>query len=226
MTDDAPIDNGTPPAAPAPQPSQPPAPPTPPVYTQAQVDAMLADAKTQAHNAGAAATRRALEGRSTGTSTPAPQPNQPPTPQPAGAGLTAQDIFRVTAFQAAASEYGLTARASEMLLERVMAEKPADVRAWTATEAASFGWPAKSTPTPSPAGSPAPHVAASVPAMPATPTPSGSPPASSAGTYDVKPSQMKPADVAAYVAKNGPKAFSALVRQELAGTRLAPPPRR
>ena len=108
-----------------------------------------------------------------------------------------------------------------------MAAPPADARAWVAEQAASFGWakPTGAT-TPSPAGSPAPHVAASVPAMPATPTPSGSPPASSAGTYDVKPSQMKPADVAAYVAKNGPKAFSALVRQELAGTRLAPPPRR
>ena len=140
--------------------------------------------------------------------------------------MTAQDFLRISAFTAAATEIGIPSRGVEMLLERVMTEKPADVRAWTATEAASFGWSkSNGTITPPPAGSPAAPAAATQPPVPATPTPSGSPPAPSAGVYDLKPSQMKPQDVAAYVAKHGHRAFSALVRQELSGTRVTAPPR-
>lgn len=218
--------NAPPPAAPAPQPSPTPAAPPAPAFTQAQVDAMVADAAMKAHNAAEAAARRRYEGKEPAPAKPAPAAGSPPAAPPAGPGLTAQDIFRVTALQAATTEYGLTARASEMFLERVMVEKPADVRAWVAAEVAALGL-SKSTPsTPPPAGSPAAPAAATQPPAPATSTPSGSPPASSVGVYDLKPSQMKPADVAAYVAKNGHRAFSALVRQELSGTRVTAPPRR
>lgn len=217
-------------AAPAPQPSAPAGTaPTTPAFTQAQVDAMLADAKKQAHDAAYAQARRTFEQRGNGTSTPAPQPTPQPTANVAAPGMTAQDFLRISAFTAAASEHGIPARGVEMLLERVMAEKPADVRAWTANEATSFGWSKTATPSTPPAasGSPAPAPAApSASSTPATSTPSGSPPAPSAGVYDPKPSQMKPADIAAFVAKNGPKAWAALVRQELAGTRVTPPPRR
>lgn len=216
--------NAAPSAAPAPQPPTPAASAPAPVYTQAQVDAMLAEVRTQAHNAGAAATRRALEGR-TGTSSPAPQPNPPPAaPSP---GLTFADLARFQAFNAAAAEHGIPPAGVEMLLGQWGEARPPDTTAWVREKAAAFGWSKSNTSTPSAVGSPpATPVAASAPPMPASPTPSGSPPAASAGVYDPKPSQMKPADVSAYIAKNGPKAFAALVRQELAGTRVTPPPRR
>lgn len=223
MSDEAITDTSAPPpAAPAPQPSSP-APSAPaPAYTQAQVDAMIAEASRKAHDAAHAEARRIREGKGNGASSPAPQPASP-TPA-AASGLTFQDLARYDAFKTAASEHGVPARGVEMLLTEFMATKPSDPRAWVAEQAAAFGW-SKATSTP-PAANPAATPAPSAPSVPPTPTPSGSPPAPSSGVYDLKPSQMKPADIAAYVAKNGPKAFSALVRQELAGTRLTPPPRR
>jgi hypothetical protein len=187
---------------------------------------MVAAASQKAHDAAEAAARRRYDERQRTSPPPAPQPNATPTAQAAAPGMTAQDILRISAFTAAAAEHGIPARGVEMLLERVMLEKPADVRGWTGTEAASYGW-SKVASTP-PAGSPAaPATAAAQPLVPPTPTPSGSPPAPSAGgSYDLKPTQMKPADVTAYIAKNGYKAFAALVRAELSGTRVTAPPRR
>lgn len=214
-------------AAPAPQPSAPAAnASTPPAFTREQVDAMIADAKKQAHDAAYAQARRTFEQRSNGTPTP-PAPQSPPPAAPTSAGLTFADLARFQAFNAAASEHGIPPAGVELLLGQWGEARPTDTRAWVAEKAAQFGWSKTATVTPPASGSPAAPIAApSAPPTPATSTPSGSPPAPSAGVYDPKPSQMKPADVQAYVAKHGPKAWMALVRQELAGTRVTPPPRR
>jgi hypothetical protein len=211
-------------AAPAEQPAAS-APPQPAAaFTADQVAQMVADAKRQAHDAAMAEARRVFEGKQKPASTPAPQPTPPTGAQPSG--LTFADLARFQAFNAAAAEIGIPPAGAEMLLTRWAEARPTDTRAWLAAEAAPFGWSKPASPSTPSAGTPATPASPSAPAVPATPTPSGSPPAPSAGVYDPKPSQMKPADVQAFIAKNGPKAWMALVRQELAGTRVTPPPRR
>lgn len=224
-------DTPTPPpesqAAPAPQPIAPASPPPAPAFTQAQVDAMLADAKKQAYDSAYAQARRTFEQKGNGASTPT---QTQPTPSPAPAapgGMTFADLARYDAFKDAVAAHSVPPAGRALLMERFMSSPPADVVTWVSEQAAAFGWAKQTSPT-QPAGSQpsgAPVVQATPPTPP-TSTPSGSPPAPSAGVYDPKPSQMKPADVQAYVAKHGPKAWMALVRQELAGTRVTPPPRR
>lgn len=205
------------PAAPAEQPA------APIMFTAEQVAERERVAAQKAHDAAEAAARRRYEERQKPASTPAatttPQPNAAPS-----AGLTIQDFTRFAAFTAVASEVGIPPAGVEMLMERVMAEKPTDVRAWTTAEATRFGWskqPAAPTvnPTPGPApgnaGSPAPLVTP-------TPTPGGPPPAPSAGQFRAPVIQWSQAELDAHAAKNGGPA--SVYRQfvaDMASTRFA-----
>lgn len=193
----------TPPAAPAQQPS---ANPLDLPEVRAAIASASSAAAEQARNATWKQARETLGKKTNGTApTPEPQPTQPPAAPSPTAGLTAHDILRVSAFTAAATEHGVPPRGVEMLLERVMTEKPADVRAWVATEAASFGW-SKPTPT----------TSASTPAAPQAATQASGPPVTSNGapssagrvTDDVPLIDRSPADQDAFRKQHGLIAFT------------------
>lgn len=133
----APIANTPSTAAPAPQPVEPPA----PVYTQAQVDAMM----RQAHDSGAAAVRRANEGRQK-SADPAPITKQEPAPQAASmehvATIVAQAVARETAFGDAVREHGLTSAQASMLRalrDTASLTDATAVSSWVKEQAAVFG---------------------------------------------------------------------------------------
>lgn len=156
----------TPPAAPAQQPPANGALAVPP-EVQAMVDARVREAEERVRNAAWKQAREHYEGKQKPASTPPPQPNQPAPAQSAPAsGLTAQDFLRVSTFTSAAGEYAIPPKGMEMLLGRVMEEKPADVPAWMATQATEWGWTKKAGQQP--AGTQPNPVTPQAPTVPST----------------------------------------------------------
>ena len=195
---------GTPSAASAPQPPATSTATPAPVFTQAQVDTMLAEARTQAHNAGAAATRRALEGRN-GTSTPAQ--TTPATQQPATAPIsTAID----RAYTRATAGYEFDDAALALLDEEFDRTRPPDPVEWVSKRATAFKVPKRggtaTTPTTS---TPATAQPASVVAPAGPPvTGNGAPSSPTRVTSDTPLTQMSEADRIAFIRQHGDVAYT------------------
>lgn len=197
MSDDQLPENPPPAPTPAAAPAQQPA---ASALESPEVRAFVAAEVERVRNATWKQARESMGKRSNGAApTPEAQPTSQPTAPPQATGLTAHDILRVSAFTAAASEHGIPPRGVEMLLERVMTEKPADVRAWTATEAAQFGWskPTTTAPAPTPAA-PAASQASGPPV-----TSNGAPSSVGRVTDDVPLIDRSPADQDAYRKQHG-----------------------
>jgi hypothetical protein len=119
------------PAAPATQ-------PTTPVITP-EIQALIDAEKQKAHDAGAAAARRALEGKSQKPQEPA---KQAPPAAPGATGLSMQEVQSMmaqqSAFDRAVGKAGISDEAVGVLAALRSVENPADVSAWVAQKARLF----------------------------------------------------------------------------------------
>lgn len=197
-----------------------PAPPASNPFTPEQL-AYIESEKAKARDAGAAATRRALEGRPARPPGETPQPprndNPPPAPQSQTVDVRAE-MARVRAFERAANRYGLTDAALSILEDDFNRANPTDPASWVSQRADAFGWkPGAHAQTVNPAGNgsppggsgPAPLAAAPPPSMP------GSAPPSRVVTADTRIVDMSPADRDALADRVGEKAFRDRLRTEL-----------
>lgn len=204
--DDPGAGGGAPPAAPPPAPAPPASPPM--TFTPDQLAYIEAE-KEKARNNGAAAARRALEGR---------QPKQGETPQPktpeptAPAAPDALAILKLRDdFDDAVSDMTLNGAQKKFIRELVMDKRPPDVAAYVRTISEQLGLGKPATPTP-PAASPTPATPAAVPPMPG-----GAPPARVI-TDDTPIMSMSRADQAALAKRMGPFAFKQRLMTELAAS--------
>jgi|GEM_PF-2515611 len=180
---------------------------------QALIDQRVAEAAQQAKNATWAEARRTFEGKQK----QAGQSQQPPradNPQHPPATDVRAEVARIRSFERAASRYGLSEAAVEILEADFNATNPPDPAAWVSQRAEAFGWKAGGgTSTPAPSASPAVAPAAT-PAAPPQAMPAGAPP-SRVITQDTRLVDMTPSERDAYVGRNGATAFWNKLRSEL-----------
>lgn len=160
---------GSPPAAPAPQ-------PTAPTITP-EIQAIIDAEKQKAHDAGAAAARRALEGKQKPEARKAdPTPTSPTT------NVADELAFRDELSDALAAHAHLTQGQRRLLREAAITKRPQDVGSYVAQYVEDAGWKPAQNPTPAPQ-QPAPAP----PAVPATPAPAP------AAAHSLAPSHPAPA---------------------------------
>lgn len=205
-----------------------PAAPAPGSFTPEQL-AYIESEKAKARDAGAAATRRALEGRPRPNGdTPQRTDTPQPAPQPTGTVDIRAEMARVRAFERAANRYGLSDAALAVLEEDFNRANPTDPASWVTQRADAFGWKAGAHTQPNPAGNGSPSSAPAPAPAATTPPPSmpGSAPPSRVVTADTRIVDMSIADRDALTARIGEKAFRDRLRAEMKGdTRRIPLPR-
>lgn len=195
--------NGTPQAAPAPQPVAAPS-------TQVDIEAI----KREAYNAGAAAARRAHEGKAP-ANPPPPKSEPQPAPQSDPPGTLAILKLRDD-FDDATADLSMAAAQKRFLRERVMAERPSDVAGYVRTFAETWGIKTVN-PAPAPNGAALPGQAPQpgAPSPPPTPMPAGSPP-SKVVTEDTPILALSSADRIDLARRIGPFEFRKRLMGQLA----------
>lgn len=217
-------EGGTPPPS-----SPPPAPATPasqPQFTPEQL-AYLEAEKQRAHNAGAAAARRAEQGRQ-----PKPGGEPPPAPTPAPTPNTEglSDSARERMFGRALGKFDLNDKAIALVEREFANAKPSDPAAWLDERAEAYGWkrlggqptPAANGGAPNGAQPTAPPAGGTVPPPVLS---RGTPPPPSQPTEDTPILSMSIPDREALRAKIGDIAFADRHLKELAARNVRVRPR-
>ena len=201
---------------PAPQPSGNGQPPGERVFTQAEVNRIVADRLARA---------KAQPAEPQRTAQPQPPKNDPPKNDPPDGAADALAILKIRdAFDDAISDLTLTGAQKKFARDLVMKERPADVAAYVSNLVELGGWnvkpnPGNGSPPPNGGSQPAPSPAPSGP-----PVTAGPPPSAPAARDDIPFHKMSPAQRDAYVRQHGTiaaknKIFADMASVQVTGVR-------